>query len=221
MSGDLPEIAVIVPAYNAEAFIERCLRSLFSQTIDEARYKIVVIDDGSSDNTYQIVQRYFPDVLLLQNKENKGLAKSLNIGITALSSQYVVRVDADDFVDSRFLEYLLFSIMQNVEFDAVACDYYRVKENEERIDLCRSNENPVGCGIIFRRDKIMMLGLYDEEFRAREEEDLMYRFHTAGYNLLHLPLPLYRYRQTTNSITSNQELMDEFETKLVKKKEQN
>lgn len=211
------DISIIVPAYQASKHIERCLRSLVSLKADSFSYNIVVIDDGSTDGTSDIVRNFFPDVILCVNSENLGLPSSLNIGIRSVSSQYFVRVDSDDFVDSMFLEFLYYAMAHNEDFEAIGCDYYTVSEEGQRVGRVSAKTDPIGCGILFRRDKLVAIGLYDAEFRAREEEELMIRFKKAGYQLLRLPLPLYRYRQHDNSITANSEMMDEFAEKLKRR----
>ena len=211
------DISIIVPAYQASKYIERCLRSLISLRADNFSYNIVVIDDGSTDGTADIVRNFFPDVILSVNPENMGLPSSLNIGIRAVSSQYFVRVDSDDFVDSMFLEFLYYAIAHNDEFEAICCDYYTVSDEGQRVARMSAELDPIGCGILFRRDKLVAIGLYDADFHAREEEELMIRFQKAEYQLLRLPLPLYRYRQHDNSITSNLEMMDKFSEELKRR----
>ena len=211
------DVSVIIPAFNEEMFIERCLRSLLSQSATDICFNIIVVDDASTDRTANLVSKHFPDVILERNDVNRGLPASLNRGIEATSSQFIVRVDADDFVDSKFLELLYFTMISNPQFEAVSCDYYLVAEDGTRIQKMVSHEAPIGCGIIFRRDIMLNLGLFDERFRIREEEDLMIRFINAGYKLLRLPLPLYRYRKHGNSLTTNKQAMQNYQELLSNK----
>ena len=74
-------------------------------------------------------------------------------------------------------------------------------------------DDPIGCGIMFKRDQLMQLGLYDESFRVHEDKDLRLRFekiHTIG----HLNVPLYRYRKHESNITNNASLMQEHQCRL-------
>ena len=208
------DISVVVPAFNEEKHIERCLRSLNSQENSGFTVTTVVVDDKSTDRTASLVEKYFPECLLVKKTRNSGLPASLNEGIQACSSQYVVRVDADDFVDRKFLDLLYLTISTNPGVHAVSCDYYLVDADGQRISRRNASEAPIGCGIIFQRDVLVELGLYDEDFLAREEEELMIRFKNGGYKILHLPLPLYRYRQHGSSITKNHEVMSEYKKKL-------
>ena len=77
-------------------------------------------------------------------------------------------------------------------YAAVACDYIEVDIKENHVRHCNSSIEPIGCGVIFSLQALISIGLYDKAFLAREEEELMTRFINAGYDKLHLPLPLSR-----------------------------
>ncbi|GAI48087.1 unnamed protein product, partial [marine sediment metagenome] len=96
------------------------------------------------------------------------------------------------------------------------CDYFVVDENENIIERKNAEEEPIACGILFRKDKLIEIGLYDEEFRLREDEDLRLR-HLQKYNIYRIPLPLYRYRKHSDSITSDKAKMELYKTKLNSK----
>ena len=105
-----PKISVIVAAYNQEQFIGRCLRSLLHQTLPHDDYEIIVVDDGSTDNTSYALELFcdpFESVVkVLTNKKNLGLPASLNRAIRKASAPFIVRVDSDDYVNSEFLKIL-------------------------------------------------------------------------------------------------------------------
>ena len=151
---------------------------------------------------------------MIKNKKNLGLPQSLNIGIKSCSSQYVVRVDADDFVDSNFIKFLYIMLSENSEFQAVFCDYYLINKDEKRIERKDSSINPIACGIMFKRDVLIDLGLYDPEFLMREEEELMLRFDNNRYKKIHLPIPLYRYRMHDYNMTQNLNKMKKYKKKI-------
>lgn len=215
------DIAVIITAYNYGNYIERCLRSIMDQSIDEDDYQIIVIDDASDDSTSSILENYkdVENITIITNEKNIGLPASLNQAVRSYSSQFIVRIDADDFVDFKYLEYLRYFILSNSDYDAVSCDYYIVSENEKRESRKSAIEAPIGCGIIFRRDTLVSLGLYNADFLAREEEDLQIRFDKAGKKMLNIPAPLYRYRNHNKGITSNHHEMQKFKDKLNKEHE--
>ena len=100
------QVSILVPVKNAELYIGRCLRSLLNQSFDRDNYEIILINDGSTDNTEQALKMFMGDIIYVKNKKNKGLPASLNIGINKSRGQYVVRVDADDWVHPEFVNIL-------------------------------------------------------------------------------------------------------------------
>ena len=212
--------SVIVPAFNTELFIGRCLRSLLNQSVNNDTYEIIIIDDGSTDRTsYAITQfcdPYESLIKVITNDTNIGLPASLNKGIHASKGEYVVRVDSDDYVSTHFIEFLKFYLDSNEGADAVACDYVIVKENENVISKFDASKMPIGCGIMFHKKQLVVCGLYDPEFLCHEERELRFRFEKK-YSIDHLRLPLYRYREHENGITKNNELMEQYKKKLISK----
>ena len=112
-------VTVVVPAFNEERYIARCLRSLLGQTLDRSQYEIVVVDDGSTDRTSEVVRSFGDGIRLIINDENLGLPASLNIAIRSARTPFVVRVDADDYVNESFLDILLKFLGANPEMDEI------------------------------------------------------------------------------------------------------
>ena len=212
-----PLVSVIVAAYNVEKYIGRCLRSLLNQTASRTDYEIIVVDDGSEDATgYALTLFCDPNgsmVRVITNPNNCGLPAALNTGITASQAKYIVRVDADDFVNRNFVMFLLEYLETNPEADAVACDYLLIDANEKVIRRGDGMEEPIGCGIMFRREQLLELGLYDETFLRHEEKDMRLRFEQK-YILKQLSIPLYRYRRHETNITNDLAKMEFHETLL-------
>lgn len=117
-----PIISVIVPVYNQEKYIGRCLRSLMSQTMRQEDFEIIVINDGSNDKSAYALELFREDITIISNDSNLGLLSCLNLGIRKSKGSYIVRVDSDDFVNTNFLNFLNFFLEYNSYADAVACD---------------------------------------------------------------------------------------------------
>ena len=209
----IPSISVIIPVYNQEKWIGRCLRSLISQTLDRSKYEIIVIDDGSKDKTNYALELFSDEIVLINNEKNIGLPASLNKGIKLSKAKYILRVDGDDYVNESFLSLLYQFIEQNKYMDAVACDYLTINDSERVITRENCMESPIGCGIIFKSSQLFEIGLYDEDFELHEERDLRHRFEKK-YSIHRLELPLYRYRRHQNNITNNEKKMKSNEKKL-------
>jgi glycosyltransferase involved in cell wall biosynthesis len=209
-------ISIIIPVFNQEKFIGRCLRSVLSQKIDRKNYEIIVINDGSKDNTLKILKAFGDEIIILHNKTNKGLPFSINKGIKKSQGEFIVRVDSDDYVNKNFLYILKLFLKENSKIDAVSCDYVLVDDKEKFLKRNNSEKNPVGCGIMFRTKHLLSIGMYDTKFLAHEDKELRLRF-LKKYNIHRIPLALYRYRKHKKNITKNKKVMNLYFKKLRKK----
>ena len=211
-----PTISIIIPVYNQAKWVQRCIRSLLNQNFKRDKYEIIIIDDASTDNSLSMLKKFDNEITLIKHKNNLGLPSALNTGIKSSQAGYIVRVDADDYVNENFLLFLYEFLEQNKEIDAVACDYLLVDKKENVIERKNCNHYPIGCGILFKTENLFEIGLYDEDFKLNEEKDLRIRFEKK-YNIYRLRLPLYRYRRHQNNITNDSEGMIEHDKKLERK----
>lgn len=212
----VPTISVLVPVYNQEKYIGRCLRSLLAQNFPREAFEIIVIDDGSNDRTPYALELFQDAITLIRNETNLGLPASLNRGIRISNAAYVVRVDSDDYVNANFLNLLSMFLANNPYMDAVACDYLMVDDHEEVLARKNCLQDPIACGIMFRIEQLIDIGLYDENFLLHEERDLRFRF-LQKYGIHRLELPLYRYRQHDTNMTNNAEAMAHHMNNLIQK----
>jgi len=209
-------ISIIVPVYNQETYIGRCLRSLLDQSLERNNYEIIVINDGCTDKTETILSAFRDEITIIKNKKNIGLPLSLNKGIKLSKGRFVVRVDSDDYVNREFLKYLQMHLLHNNEMDAVCCDYYLVDDEEKIVRKMNSIKNPIGCAIMFRMESLIDVGMYDKNFKVHEDKDLRIRF-LKKHKIDRISLPLYRYRKHSTNITKNKKKMTKHYKKLLKK----
>jgi glycosyltransferase involved in cell wall biosynthesis len=195
------DVAIVMAARNEERYIERALRSCLQQSAPRDVYDIFVIDDGSTDATNRIAET-FDGVRILANEAHLGLPASLNRGLKAAHSRFVVRVDADDYVHHDFVRVLSLFLELNPYMDAVACDYVTVDEHEEHLEHVNCLDRPIGCGVMFRKERLIELGLYDESFLMAEDLDLRLRFE-KHWKMHRVELPLYRYRLHGQNMTAD------------------
>lgn len=206
-------VSVVVAAHNEERYIGRCVRSLLAQHFPRDKFDVIVVDDGSTDRTAAILETFGYNITVLRNTENLGLPASVNRAITTTHSKFIVRVDADDYVNASFLEVLYLYLAENSQFDAVACDYLLVDDREEVLGRGDAMKEPIACGIMFRTEQLIDIGLYDESFLRHEDRDLRLRF-LDRYSIEHIPLPLYRYRRHDENITNDAAEMAHHERRL-------
>ena len=207
-------VSVIVPVYNSDKFIARCLRSLKNQSLSKKNYEIIVIDDCSKDFSLKEIKKHKThQIKLIKNNSNLGLPTTLNKGIKEARGTLIVRVDSDDWVHVDFLNILSTFLFLNKDLDAVSCDYSLTDENEKILKIENCIKKPIGCGIMFRLQQILELGLYNENFKYAEEAALRNAF-LKKYNITRVPLDLYRYRQHKNNRSKNKKLVKFYNKKI-------
>ena len=215
-----PMVSVIVATYNPVRFLGRCLRSLLNQTVPHDTYEIVVVNDGSTDRTRYALELFCDPseslVRVITNSSNLGLPASLNLGLKAARGSFIVRVDSDDFVNANFINFLSVYLETNPQADAVACDYLLLDDGEAVIERRNCLDAPIACGIMFRKQQLFDIGLYDESFRRHEERELRIRFEQK-YKISRLDVPLYRYRRHGSNITNDLEEMQRHHQRLMTK----
>ncbi len=209
-------VSIIITAYNYDKYIERAIRSCLDQSMDKKQYEIIVVNDASTDRTKQILENYTNEVKVFNMEKNIGLSAARNFGIKKAKGQFVIFLDADDYIQKDLLYIQNLFLSENNSLDAVSVDYYLVNERGTHVEHVNSETKPIACGIMFRKDLLFNIGLYDESFRAREEEDLRIRF-LNKYSIYNIILPLYRYRMHDNNLTKNKTEMAKYKKKLSKK----
>lgn len=95
----MPKFSIIIPVYNVEDYIGKCLDSVFNQTFND--YEVIVVNDGTKDNSMEIVKEY--DVKII-NQENMGLSEARNTGVKKAKGEYIIFLDSDDFIEKDLLK---------------------------------------------------------------------------------------------------------------------
>lgn len=116
-SNKLPRVDVIIPAYNASKYIAKTIQSVLAQTL--LPHKIIVVDDGSTDNTVALVKSFNNDLIEIISIPNSGVSKARNIGIRASQSEYIAFLDADDLWEEDKLKAQIEALIANPEKKAV------------------------------------------------------------------------------------------------------
>ena len=129
------QLSIIIPIYNVEQYIEQCLSSIYNQGVDELQFEVVVVNDGTPDNSMEIVQKYasIHDNLHILNQKNQGLSVARNSGLKKAKGDYVWFVDSDDWLTNNSLNIVISHLNKN--YDAL------------KIKLCRINESNGKCSI--------------------------------------------------------------------------
>ena len=120
--GDMPKVSIVVPVYNVEKYLDRCIDSLVNQTLKDI--EIILVDDGSPDNCPQMCDAWAcrDSRIKVVHKENGGLGSARNAGLAEITGKYVAFVDSDDFVELNTYS-VLFDATQGEQCDVVYMGY--------------------------------------------------------------------------------------------------
>ncbi|MBN1551751.1 glycosyltransferase [bacterium] len=213
-------VSVIIPCYNEAAYIERAIRSALVQTYPYR--EIVVIDDGSTDNSLEIIKR-FDGEIIWHSGPNRGGSAARNEGIRQSHGNFIQFLDADDLLHPNKIERQI-EIASQVKEDIVFCDYDRILVNGSR--RSGSYLGPYGGGDIIpfmlrhqmqtsaplhRRHWIEKIGGFNESLPCAQEYDLNIRLACAGATFYHLQEILFSLQRRSQSVSSNfQKVLDQY-----------
>ena len=137
----MPKVSVIVPFYNVEKYIEKCLETLVNQTLDDI--EIILVNDGSKDKTVDIVKKYkemYSNKIVYLEKENGGLSDARNYAIPYARGEYIAFLDSDDYVETNMYKEM-YEIAQKENSDMVECNFIWEYPNKTRIDIGTTYNN--------------------------------------------------------------------------------
>lgn len=225
-----PEISVLMPAYNAEKHIEEAVKSILNQTFKD--FELIIIDDNSTDNTWQIIQKFKSDkrVKLFRNEKNIKLSKTLNKAITLAKGRYLARMDADDISYPERLE-LQFNFMEKhpavgivggtMDIISEDCQFiakrmYHQTDNEIRKHIFRYSpySHPL---IMIRAAVLQQSGVYDNIYNPAEDYELYFRIGMYS-KFANLKNTLLKYRIVNNSMTTGDTKRMELKTLEIRYK---
>nr|WP_297939137.1 glycosyltransferase [uncultured Lachnoclostridium sp.] len=163
-------ISIIVPIYNVERFLGQCIESIINQTY--RNLEIILINDGSTDNSLEICQFYnkLDDRIILVNKKNEGLGATYNLGIKKAKGEYIGLVEPDDYIDSDMYEVLLSSALK-YSSDLTKCGLY--------------NYNSLNNTNIIHKD--YLLGTLNQPIKSFQIDDFkqLYFYHSSVWSYLY------------------------------------
>lgn len=208
----MARISVLMGIYNCASTLVEALDSLYAQTYQD--FKIILCEDGSTDNTYEVAQQYakqHDNIVLIRNERNMGLNHTLNRCLECADTEYVARMDGDDIsVPERFEKEINF-LDAHPEYAVVSCPMIYFDE-EGVFRVCRGGGEPTKKSFIYgspfchapcmaRTAAFKAVGGYTEEKRFLRIEDynLWTKLFAAGYKGFNLSEPLYKMRDNRNA----------------------
>ena len=210
----MPAVSVLMPVYNAERYVGEAVRSILGQTF--AEFEFVIIDDGSTDRSGELLAALAADDprIRLIRRSNTGYLRALNEGLALCSGELVARMDADDVALPERFERQVRYLREHPECLAVGCGMLRIDADG---DLICEEPTPTGHeeiearllkglgalphpGAMIRREALVALGGYREEYYGVEDHDLWLRLAERG-RLANLPEPLIKFRTHPENFT--------------------
>ncbi len=136
----MPAVSVIIPVYNVEAYVDRCLKSVTGQSFSDI--EIIIINDGSTDGSGERCLEWAKqdDRIVYVSKKNEGAGPARNLGIQMAQSEFVAFCDSDDWYDDQYVE-VMFAKQKETDADIVACGRYRYDGNLNEVVR---HDNPIG-----------------------------------------------------------------------------
>ena len=208
------KVSVIVPVYNVESYLDKCLTSLVKQTLQEI--EIIIVNDGSKDNSEKIIEKYlkkYPEKIKYIKKANGGLSSARNEGLKYASGEYIGFVDSDDYVSLNTFN-LMYKKAKEKNFDLVVCNLNYVYESKTKmvsagLDKDLENEDEVKKNIVFLYPAVWNK-LYKKEILDSlkfkegiwyEDVEFNFRVYPRVKSIGYVDKPLIQYVQRESSIS--------------------
>ena len=218
MSGDLGKVSIIVPVYNVEKYLSKCIDSILAQTFKD--FELILIDDGSPDDCGKIIDEYAgkDNRIVVVHQENAGVSAARNAGLKIARGTYIGFVDPDDYIDSEMYATMI-SKIKETGADIACCAFDRISENDETIrnnnadfsgELSRfeflrhlfdAPRTILGgnCNKLFYRE---MTSKYDEQLTMCEDYVFLLDYSNNMSKAFFINKPFYHYRERAGSVDS-------------------
>lgn len=212
----MPKVSIIVPIYNVEMYIGKCLETLVNQTLKDI--EIILVNDGSKDGSAEIAKKYlkkYPEKIVYLEKENGGLSDSRNYGLPYAKGEYIAFLDSDDYVEENMYEEM-YELAKKEDSDMVQCNFYweYPDKNKKKIGELRQYSNKKEMLVKTRVEawnKLIKREILEQNPEIKFPKGLRYEDVEFTYKLVPyvekvsiLNKPFIHYIQRGNSISNTQ-----------------
>lgn len=216
----MPAISVIIPVYNVENYLNRCIDSVLAQTFND--FELILVDDGSKDNSLSICNDYAnkDDRIKVFHQENRGAAAARNFGVKQACGEFVIFVDSDDAVAEEYLERLFYACIENksdislVFFDGNVNEDEAIPEYSDKVIAMTNREaiNRYGkrCGPNFRsavsklvKREIVVNNLFPEDRVWSEDTACVYKWYWEANRVVEALCVMYFYYCIPGSVSNS------------------
>jgi glycosyltransferase involved in cell wall biosynthesis len=213
----MKKILLCITNYKKEDFLERAIRSCQAQIPNGIIINTVVVNDGSKKFNKKKLSKEFPEIKILDYKNNSGVSFASNKALYSFNSDYFMRVDADDYISMKSSIILSSILTDNPNIPFVYGDILLIKKNFNMKKILRNNRNLLlehGAGIMFRTKYLKKIGGYDTKIKNCEDFDLIIRIEKKYGKGFYLPISYYKYYKQGDEHLSNSKDRDLFLKRL-------
>lgn len=209
----MPAVSVIIPAYNQGEYLKRAIQSVLEQTFSD--FEVIVVDDGSTDSTPDVVKEFTDPRIHYIRQENRGLSGARNTGIRNACGCYLSFLDSDDLFLPQKLALLTTAFEQQPGIGMAAGQAVLIDEKDQPLEKTFKSHMPCDCaelllGNPFHVGSVLLLkswqekvGFFDESLRSYEDWDMWLRLAKAGCQMITIDQPVSLYRFHTAQMTRN------------------
>ena len=205
-----PLVSVYILNCNYYKYLQQCIDSVLEQTY--SNIEIIIIDDGSTDNSFQVLDLYNNDTIQIIYQQNIGLVKSIIKAFSIANGEFVVRVDADDWVSPNLIEELVAEIEKDTGASMVFPDYYEVDESGKILHHAKRHnfssevtllDQPAhGACTLIRKASYFSVGGHNKDLQCQDGVDIWLSI-TEKFKVRSCNKPLFYYRKHRRSLTTN------------------
>lgn len=213
----MAKVSVIVPIYNVEQYLAKCIDSLLNQTLEDI--EIILVDDGATDSSPKICDTYAlkDNRIKVIHKSNGGLSDARNVGLEVTKGEYIAFLDSDDWVEPNFYEYL-YKLIKREQADIAQCDYIEAYSHDAKIDFNEIIKENVHTGIealylLHGEEYVKTVVVWNKIYKRKlfksirfpkgkihEDEATTYKVLHQASKVVNSNLPMVYYRQREGSI---------------------
>ncbi len=213
----MSKVSVIIPCYNQGKYIEEAVDSVLNQTFDDL--EIIIVNDGSTDNSQEIIDKIKHPKVIKIHQANKGVASARNEGINKAIGEYILPLDSDDKIASTYIEKAVYQIEKNPKLGIVYCEaeLFGVKRKKWKLPpytlFNMLKANCIFCTALFRKKDWEAVGGYKEQQENFwEDYDFWLSLIEMGREIFQIPEVLFSYRQYEENSRSKETNADALKT---------
>tara|TARA_X000000950_G_scaffold271686_1_gene353167 strand:- start:8442 stop:9302 length:861 start_codon:yes stop_codon:yes gene_type:complete len=220
-------ISILLPVFNDEKFIKRAVDSVLNNSY--SNYELIIVNDGSSDNSIDVINSIKDQRIKVYNKSNSGLIETLNYGLKKCKNEIIMRMDGDDEIDKEKISIQLSSFSNSnsillgtggsiIDNMSRFKSLVNVPENNTSIlkKMRKMQPSIIHASIMFYKDAIIKSGSYDEKFSVAEDYELFYRLSRLG-ELSNIDMPLYNIRKNEENVSVTRSRTQLLNTMIARK----